>query len=98
MEASLIKSLGDELYGALQNRSSVKPLTERYPAITVADSYQISKVITDSRVAAGERIIGKKIGLTSKAVQNMLGVGEPDFGFLTDGMAYSQGQEMPISK
>jgi 2-oxopent-4-enoate/cis-2-oxohex-4-enoate hydratase len=98
MQSQLIQTLGEELYTALENRTTVKPLTERYPDITVQDAYQISKVITDNRVAAGERIIGKKIGLTSKAVQNMLGVGEPDFGFLTDGMAYSQGQEMPISK
>ncbi len=98
MQSQLIQTLGEELYTALENRTTVKPLTERYPDITVQDAYQISKVITDNRVAAGERVIGKKIGLTSKAVQNMLGVGEPDFGFLTDGMAYSQGQEMPISK
>lgn len=98
MDNKLIQSLGDELYQALVNQTTVAPLTERHPDITVEDAYHIAQVITDSRVAAGERIIGKKIGLTSKVVQNMLGVGEPDFGFLTDGMAYSQGEEMPISK
>ena len=98
MDAKLIKQLGDELHSALVNQTTVKPLTERYADITIADSYEISKVITDNRVAAGEKVIGKKIGLTSKAVQNMLGVMQPDFGFLTDGMAYSQGQEMPISE
>ena len=51
----------------------------------------------ERRIEAGEKIIGKKIGLTSKAVQNMLGVGQPDFGYLTDKMAFSQGEEMPIS-
>lgn len=98
MDSNLIKQLGDELHTALVNRTTVKPLTERYADITIEDAYAISKVITDNRVAAGERVIGKKIGLTSKAVQNMLGVMQPDFGFLTDGMAYSQGQEMPISE
>jgi 2-oxopent-4-enoate/cis-2-oxohex-4-enoate hydratase len=52
----------------------------------------------ERRIEAGERVIGKKIGLTSKAVQNMLKVGQPDFGYLTDVMAFSQGEEMPISE
>ena len=98
MDQQQIKALGDELYNSLVNRITVKPLTERFPDIKVEDSYEISKVMTENRVAAGEKVIGKKIGLTSKVVQNMLGVGQPDFGFLTDGMAYSQGEEMPISE
>jgi 2-oxopent-4-enoate/cis-2-oxohex-4-enoate hydratase len=52
----------------------------------------------ERRIEAGERVIGKKIGLTSKAVQNMLKVGQPDFGYLTDSMAFGQGEEMPISE
>jgi 2-oxopent-4-enoate/cis-2-oxohex-4-enoate hydratase len=98
MNSDLILSLGDELYTALSDRTTVRPLTERYPDITINDSYQISKRMNERRVASGEHIIGKKIGLTSKAVQNMLGVGEPDFGLLTNTMAYSEGQEMPISE
>jgi len=50
----------------------------------------------ECRLSAGEKIIGKKIGATSKAVQNMLGVFQPDFGYLTDKMVYSD--EMPISQ
>jgi len=98
MNSDLNRSLGDELYKALSDRTTVRPLTERYPDITINDSYQIAQRMIDCRVAAGEHIIGKKIGLTSAAVQNMLGVDEPDFGFLTNAMAYSEGQEMPISE
>ena len=50
------------------------------------------------RLDAGESIIGKKIGVSSKAVQQMLNVHQPDFGFLTDRMVYDSGGEMPISK
>ena len=76
----------DELYKALRNASTVAPLTERESDITVEDAYHISRAMLDLRLADGETVIGKKIGVTSKAVQNMLGVHQPDFGYLTDRM------------
>lgn len=97
MNKELIQSCGDELYQAMVERKTLRPLTERYPNITLENAYQISLRMLERRLAAGEHIIGKKIGLTSKAVQNMLGVGQPDFGYLTNKMAFSQGEEMPIS-
>src|SRR3954462_4865735 len=77
---------GDELYGALRARTTVAPLTSRIDDITIDDAYHISLRMLERRIADGERVIGKKIGVTSKAVQNMLGVYQPDFGFLTDRM------------
>ncbi|QSR33477.1 2-oxopent-4-enoate hydratase [Marinobacterium iners] len=88
---------GDELYEAMIQRHTLRPFTERFDDINIEDAYNISLRMIERRVAAGEKIIGKKIGVTSKAVQNMLNVHQPDFGFLTDSMAYSEGQEMPIS-
>ena len=98
MTPELIQQCGDELFDAMQNRTTLKPFTERFDDITIEDAYHISLRMIERRVEAGEKIIGKKIGVTSKAVQNMLNVHQPDFGFLTDKMAYSQGQEMPISE
>jgi 2-oxopent-4-enoate/cis-2-oxohex-4-enoate hydratase len=98
MNTELIQQCGDELYEALIHRRTVKPLTERYENLSLESAYYISQYITDKRVASGETVIGKKIGLTSRAVQNMLKVDQPDFGYLTDRMAYSQGQEMAISE
>lgn len=97
MHSEQIHACGDELYMALRQRETVAPLTERFPDITLADAYQISLHMLQRREQDGERVIGKKIGLTSKAVQNMLKVGQPDFGFLTNAMVYSQGAEMPVS-
>ncbi|WP_027848913.1 2-oxopent-4-enoate hydratase [Marinospirillum minutulum] len=97
MNKELIQSCGDELYQAMVERKTLRPLTERYPNITLENAYQISLRMLERRLASGEHIIGKKIGLTSKAVQTMLGVGQPDFGYLTNKMAFSQGEEMPIS-
>ncbi len=97
MDKELINRSGDELYEAMVNRQTVAPLTERHSDITIDDSYHISLRMLERRIQAGARIIGKKIGVTSKAVMNMLNVHQPDFGYLTDDMVYSSGAEMPIS-
>lgn len=92
-----IEQLGDELYGALRGQTTLAPLTERVAGITIEDAYYISLRIIGRRVDDdGEKIIGKKIGVTSKAVQDMLGVYQPDFGFLTDRMEYADGAVIPI--
>lgn len=77
---------GAELYAALRERRTVAPLIDRDPALTIDDGYAISLNVLARRRRDGERVIGKKIGVTSKAVQDMLGVHQPDFGFLTDRM------------
>lgn len=86
MDPTLIQRLGDELYDALRARSVVEPLTSRHEGIGIADAYGIQQRMIARRLDAGERIVGKKIGVTSRAVMNMLGVFQPDFGYLLDGM------------
>lgn len=98
MNKEHILACGDELYQALVERKTLRPFTERFDDISVDDAYHISLRMMERRLAAGEKIIGKKIGVTSKAVQNMLNVHQPDFGYLTDKMAFNQGEEMPISE
>ena len=93
-----IAKYGDELYDALTQRHTLSPLTQRAPEITIEDAYQISLRMVQRRVDAGEKIVGKKIGVSSKAVQEMLNVHQPDFGFLTNGMVYDNGCDMPISE
>ena len=78
------EQLGDELYRALIEQRTLPPLTDRYPDISIEDAYRISRCMLARRLAAGERVVGKKIGVTSRPVQEMLGVFQPDFGFLTD--------------
>jgi len=83
---SLNDTLAAELYQALRNGNTVLPLIARHPELTIDDAYAISLSVLERRKADGERVIGKKIGVTAKAVQDMLGVHQPDFGFLTDRM------------
>jgi 2-oxopent-4-enoate/cis-2-oxohex-4-enoate hydratase len=88
MDKEEIGRLGDELYSALRGCHTVAPLTERLSAIAIDDAYRVSQAMLARRVDGdGERVVGKKIGVTSQAVQDMLGVYQPDFGFLTDAMA-----------
>ncbi|PKM01027.1 MAG: 2-oxopent-4-enoate hydratase [Gammaproteobacteria bacterium HGW-Gammaproteobacteria-9] len=91
MSPELIETLGDELYAALCSRTVVDPLTSRYPDITIDNAYHIQQRMISRRLQAGESIVGKKIGVTSAAVMNMLGVSQPDFGYMLDGMIYGDG-------
>ncbi len=94
MQADKIQRYGDELYAALTTRETVAPLTSREPDITIEDAYHIQQRMISRRLDAGERIVGKKIGVTSKVVQNMLNVHQPDFGYLLDGMIYNEGESI----
>jgi 2-oxopent-4-enoate/cis-2-oxohex-4-enoate hydratase len=96
MNTNLITQLGDELYQALLARETLEPLTARHPGITVDAAYRIQQRMIARRVAAGERVVGKKIGVTSKAVMNLLGVFQPDFGHLLDGMIRNDGEAIAI--
>ena len=94
----MIEQFSSELWRARLEREPIGPLTERAPDITVEDAYRISLAILHRRLAVGETVVGKKIGLTSKAVQEMLKVDEPDFGFLTDVMVYESGTTVEIAR
>jgi len=87
MDQSLVERLGGELFSALRDGRTVAPLTSTNPSITIDDAYQISLDFLARRRREGERVVGKKIGVTSRVVMTMLDVHQPDFGFLTDAMA-----------
>ncbi|MCK9515437.1 MAG: 2-oxopent-4-enoate hydratase [Ottowia sp.] len=98
MESQQIEQLGDALYEALVSRSVLEPLSDRHPGMILADAYAVQERLMARRLAAGEKVIGKKIGVTSQAVMDMLGVYQPDFGWLTDAMVYGEGQAIPMNR
>jgi 2-oxopent-4-enoate/cis-2-oxohex-4-enoate hydratase len=97
MDQALIDELGDELYRALISRQVVEPLTDRHADITIEDAYHIQQRMIARRLENGEKVVGKKIGVTSAAVMNLLGVRQPDFGHLLDGMVCHDGDAVPMS-
>ncbi|HJV87914.1 MAG TPA: 2-oxopent-4-enoate hydratase [Noviherbaspirillum sp.] len=97
MEQHTIIQLGDELYNALRSRETLTPLTERHPGITIEDAYYIQQRMTARRLEAGARIVGKKIGVTSKVVMDALNVHQPDFGYLLNTMIYNEGEAIPMN-
>jgi 2-oxopent-4-enoate/cis-2-oxohex-4-enoate hydratase len=97
LDHGTVEGYGDELFRNLRDRTTSPPLTAREPGISVRDAYHISRWILACREGEGERLVGKKIGVTSPAVQNMLGVHQPDFGYLTDRMRFEPGVPLPAS-
>jgi 2-oxopent-4-enoate/cis-2-oxohex-4-enoate hydratase len=92
MNGTQIQHYGDELYQALIDRRPVAPLTDREPGITLDDAYGIQLRMIQRRLDAGETVVGKKIGVTSKVVMDMLKVDQPDFGQLLSGMVVQEGE------
>jgi 2-keto-4-pentenoate hydratase len=80
------RQIAEELYAAERDRTPIEPLVGRYDGIDVRDAYQIQLVNVERRVSAGRTVIGHKVGLSSRAMQDMMGVDEPDYGHLLDDM------------
>jgi 2-oxopent-4-enoate hydratase len=74
-----------------KDQKPIKPLTDEFPDLTTEEAYQIQLMTIRSRVADGGKVVGKKIGLTSPAMQQMFNVEEPDYGHLLDDMLGYQG-------
>ncbi len=85
-ETAVIEDAARLLREAARTRVPIQPLTRSFPALDVADAWRIQEINRDLRVAAGRRVIGYKVGLTSVAMQQQMGVDEPDFGVLLDDM------------
>lgn len=86
--------LADHLAQAELNQRGVEPLTELHSNLSVQEAYQVQLLTIQRKVKEGNRIVGKKIGLTSLAMQKLLGVDQPDYGHLLDSMVVENGGEI----
>src|SRR6201984_3544519 len=86
--------LAADLAQAERSREPIAPLTAAHPDIDVVDAYEIQLINIRQRVAEGARVVGHKVGLSSKAMQQMMGVDEPDYGHLLDEMEVFQ--DVPV--
>jgi 2-keto-4-pentenoate hydratase len=94
----LIRELAGRLRAAEETGIATKPVRDELPPGNVAAAYAVQKVNTQYWLKMGRRLIGRKIGLTSKSVQKQLGVDQPDFGMLYADMALCDGEEVPLSR
>ncbi|MFE4213634.1 2-oxo-hepta-3-ene-1,7-dioate hydratase [Streptomyces sp. NPDC056844] len=95
LPAETIAALAEELADAERGRGVIPRLTARHPEATVEDSYAIQGVWRDRNIAAGRRLVGRKIGLTSRAMQAATGITEPDYGVMFDDTVWESGAVIP---
>lgn len=91
-----IAAIADELAEADRRHGVIPRITARYADATVEDSYAIQGVWRDTNIAAGRRLVGRKIGLTSKAMQDATGITEPDYGVMFDDTVHDSGAEISV--
>ncbi|MEV6967409.1 fumarylacetoacetate hydrolase family protein [Hamadaea sp. NPDC051192] len=97
LPAETLALLAAELADADRTRSVIPRITGRYDA-TVEDSYAIQAIWRDRSVAAGRRLVGRKIGLTSKAMQAATGITEPDYGVIFHDTVWENGAVIPFDR
>lgn len=91
MSTELTKALADALYQAWQTHRAIPTLiSDHYPALTVDSAYQVQKYNADRSIGLGHRIVGYKIGLTAAELMASMGVEEPDYGRLYQGMEITE--------
>lgn len=86
------RDLAQALFEAERQRAAIAPLTEQFSDLTIDDAYAIQMENVQRALADGQRVSGKKIGLTSPGIQRQLGVGEPDYGHLFASMDMGDGR------
>lgn len=97
LSASAIEQAARDLYEAERNQQPIPPLAETYPGLSASDAYRIQHAVIDRKLKEGARVVGHKIGLTSLAMQQLLGVDQPDFGHILDTMMVADGSALARS-
>ena len=98
LPAAPLGELADWLYRAENERQPIEPLSDSYPQLDLADAYRIQQINVQRRLEAGERILGHKIGLTARAMQEKFGVNEPDYGHLFENMFLEPGAALDLGE
>ena len=96
MDPPKVEACADALLAAEHDRVPIPPLTESWPAISALEAYAIQERMVAARLAGGETILGWKVGLTSKAMQEQLGVDQPDYAPILSGWFPPEGEPIPF--
>ena len=93
-----ITALARQLYDARKTRTPLRHFSKQHPQMTVADGYAIQRAWVALELADGRTIKGRKIGLTSRAMQQSSQIDEPDYAPLMDDMFFDNGSDIPIDR
>lgn len=94
LEPSVITKIADDLAAAEQSRTMIPRLTAQYPDMEIEDSYAVQNEWKRRGIEAGRRLVGRKIGLTSRVMQEATGITEPDYGAIFADQVYENGSEI----
>lgn len=97
MTKNEILAEAERLHKSEQQRAQVVATTTLYPDMVIQDSYNIQQAWLGLKKKEGRKVVGHKIGLTSRVMQVNMGIDEPDFGFLLDDMVFEEGSTIPAS-
>lgn len=98
LKSAEIAVLAERLHKAEQSRTQIRQFSLEHPQINIADAYAIQRAWIDLKLASGRKLVGHKIGLTSKAMQRSSNIDEPDYGALLDDMIYYAGDDIPTER
>jgi 2-keto-4-pentenoate hydratase len=98
LSAAIRAELAAELADAERTRVPMSPLIGAHPGIDVVDAYEIQLINIRQRIAEGAVVVGHKVGLSSEAMQKMMGVDEPDYGHLLADMEVFEDVPVPTAK
>jgi 2-oxo-3-hexenedioate decarboxylase len=92
------QSIADQLIAAERKRTAITAFTSTFPFLGVKQAYQAQELVVQHRLANGERLIGAKLGLTSRIMQQVVNMHEPVYGRLTSGMVAPHGEPLPLDE
>jgi len=98
LSPEITRGLARELYDARKSRTQLRHFSKRFPQMTVDDGYAIQREWVALEIADGRRVKGRKIGLTSRAMQLSSQIDEPDYAPLMDDMFFAQGGDIPFGR
>jgi 2-oxo-hept-3-ene-1,7-dioate hydratase len=98
LDDDAVRSCAARIHEAERTREQIEQLSRVYPGMTIDDAYAVQRAWVDLKIAEGRRLVGHKIGLTSRAMQMSSQIDEPDFGDLLDDMCFAPGATIPAGR
>jgi 2-oxo-hept-3-ene-1,7-dioate hydratase len=98
VDDSTIEAIARAYHEAEKERRRIRPPSAQYPGFSIDEAYAVQRRLVALKLAEGRTLRGRKIGLTSRAMQSIAGIDEPDYGALLDDMFYPDGGAIPVNR